>query len=230
MSSQKTVSKRPVGRPRANGKAQLTRDALLQAAAKLITRNGYTGTSIRMIAAELDITTASIFNLYPSKEKLLNSLIIESTKPFLSFYQELNALEFSPAVALYKSIVEEAKTVGSFDRDYVSIFNLPEMRRPEFAEVQAVRKKMVGHYRQLIEQGQANGEFVLCDLAWTAEQIFQLTETGASVDEALKSLTAEDGAKSTADFCLRGLLADPAVLMEIQSKYAQIDLSIFLDA
>lgn len=226
MSNFKT--KRPVGRPRSDGRDQLSRGKLLSATAKLMAANGYTGTSFRMIAAELDVTTASIFHLYASKDKLLNSLIAESTKPFLLFYEELLALELSPSVALYKSIFEETKAVSSFDRDHVSAFNMPELRRPEFAAVQAIRKKMVSHYQQLIEQGLKNDDFVASDPAWTAEQIFQLTETSALIDENSNKLTIENRAHITADFCLRGLLADPTQLENIRGKQGYIDARINL--
>ena len=75
--------KRPVGRPRANGKAQLDRSTLLLGTAKLIAANGYSGTSIRMIASELDVSTASIFHLFPTKDALLNALIAFVAAPSL---------------------------------------------------------------------------------------------------------------------------------------------------
>lgn len=225
----KIKTKRPVGRPRSDGGDQLSRGKLLAATAKLMAANGYTGTSFRMIAAELDVTTASIFHLYASKDKLLSSLIAESTKPFLLFYEELLSLDLSPQVALYKSIFEEAKAVSSFDREHVSTFNMPELRRPEFADVQSIRKKMVSHYQQLIEQGWENGDFVLSDATWTAEQIFQLTETSALIDENSNKLTIEKRANITSEFCLRGLLVDPVQLEEIQRAQSRIDARINLD-
>ena len=45
-----TPARRPVGRPRGDGRPHLTRDEALLAAARLISAEGYTGASIRMIA------------------------------------------------------------------------------------------------------------------------------------------------------------------------------------
>lgn len=221
-----TETKRPVGRPRSDGGQQLTRDKLLKATAKLIAANGYTGTSFRKIAAALDVTTASIFHLYPSKEALLNALIAYAAAPSLHFYDELKALKLPAPNVLYKSIFEEAIAVSSVDHDYVSIFYLPELRRPEFAEAQAVRAEMVTHYRKLVEQGQKQKAFVVSNAFWTAEQIFQLTETSILADDQSMKLSIVERARETARLCLRALLINPEQLNSIEASAKEISLNI----
>ena len=70
-----TTKKRPVGRPRADGKAPLTREAVFAVAAKLIATHGYVGTSLRMIAEPLDARAPSISRMFGSKRHLLIELV-----------------------------------------------------------------------------------------------------------------------------------------------------------
>lgn len=229
MSGENKATKRPVGRPRADGKAHLNRETLLKTTAKLIAANGYSGTSIRMIASALDASTASIFNLYPSKEKLLNALIAFAASPSLEFYEKLNELSAPPPVALFKSIFEETRAVASVDRDYVAMFYLPELRRPEFTEAQSVRARMVEHYATLIRKGIEGGLFRNVDPQWAAEQVFQLSETSILTDGLSTPEEAVNKALETADFCLRGLMTSHESMEQIERDCAQIDLSIEVD-
>lgn len=229
MNSLTSNTKRPVGRPRADGKAHLDRKTLLLTTAKLIADNGYAGTSIRMIATRLDVSTASIFNLYPTKDALLNALIEFVAAPSFEFYGKLKKQKAPAAVALYKSILEEAKAVLSVDRDYVATFYLPELRKPEFAEAQHLRARMVSHYAALIEQGMRESVFRTVDPDWTAEQVFQLTETSILAGKPADHSEAERRAIATADFCLLGLLSSGERLNEIGGKAHRIDLSIKIE-
>ena len=229
MNELKQKKKRPVGRPRADGREHLAPDDLLRVTAKLIAQNGYTGTSFRMIAKELDVTIASIFHLYPSKEKLLIAMISYASRPSLDFYGQLDASTAQPAAKLFKAIVEEFRAVSSVDRDFVAIFYLPELRRPEFATAQQIRAQMVDQYRKLIRQGVMVGSLEVADEVWSAEQIFQLTETNIIAGNSIDAADIDRRALETARFCMRGLLKDQGQLDDIESEAAKVDASIVVD-
>jgi AcrR family transcriptional regulator len=53
------------------------RQRILDVAAKLFAQRGFSGTSIRDIAAELDIANPSIYHHFKSKEEILEQLLIE---------------------------------------------------------------------------------------------------------------------------------------------------------
>ena len=216
-------SRRPIGRPRGDGRPHLTRHEALLAAARLISAEGYTGASIRMIAQELGVATASLFNLFPSKDALLNELVVYLAQPSLDFYRRLGGFSLAPDVALYKSLYEEAFVVASVDPALPAIFYLPELRKPQFGPAQKARAALVGHYRALIGAGCADGAFV-CDLPdLAAEQMLQLTET--SVLAALPESPA-DHAHASARLALRGLLARPERLDAVKAQAQRIKLTI----
>ena len=108
--------KRPVGRPRSDGKPHLTKSEVFKVSAKLIAQYGYAGTGIRLIASELDISTASFFHLFGSKDAMLNQLIVFATQHSLDFHARVRALNLPPEIALYKSLFEETRAVASADR------------------------------------------------------------------------------------------------------------------
>lgn len=224
----KASAKRPVGRPRADGRPQLTRGAVLYAAAVLIAEKGYSATSIRMIAETLGAVPASIFNLFPSKDALLNELIGFVSEPSLKFYQSLNALDLPIGVSLYKSIFEEVIAVSSADEHLPALFYLPELARPEFAGAQTVRAELVSHYRNIIAAGCANGDLQTDSIDLAAEQAFQLTETSIIASKTTSAMSVHDQARITANLCLKGLLVEPGKLPLIEEAAHKVDLTILI--
>jgi len=220
--------RRPVGRPRGDGKPHLTRQRVFEACTRLIAQHGFAGASIRMMANALEASPASLFNLFGSKDGLLNELIDYAAQPSLTFYQALLEVDVAPEIQLYKSIYEEVVAVASADRDFVGIFYLPELRKPQFESAQAVRARMVAHYAKLIERCVETGVVETVSVELSAEQIFQLTETSILAPQLSSTLPPKAQAKETAEFCLRALCFDQHRLGAIQNAAAKIELSIEL--
>lgn len=219
-------ARRPVGRPRRDGKAHLSQEQVFDVCARLIAQHGFAGTSIRMIAAELDASTASFFHLFKTKDDLLNALIAYAAGPSLRFYDQLGALGLPPTITLFKSIHEETRFVTSVDPDYAALFYLPELRKPAFQPAQAVRASMVAHYQRLIKAGVDEGTLRAAVPELAAEQVFQLSETSILVDMQARGLTPERQAELTAAFALRGLLVDPENVGAISEAAASIELQM----
>lgn len=220
--------RRPVGRPRGDGKPHLTRQRVFEVCTKLIAEHGFAGTSIRMMASALQASPASLFNLFGSKDGLLNELIAYAAQGSFAFYEAINDVDAAPDVLLYKSIYEEVFAVASADRDYVGIFYLPELRKPEFSSAQTVRAKMVAHYAGLIEQCSKSDLLNIGNVQLVAEQVFQLTETSILAPGLTDMLSPADQARQTAEFCLRAMHCSGPRLRSIEHAAAKIDLRIAL--
>ncbi|OCB46216.1 TetR family transcriptional regulator [Mycobacterium vulneris] len=63
--------------------AGATRERLVEAAVRLITRHGFAGTSLQMIADELGFTKAAIYYHFRTREQLLSAVV----EPFLARLQ-----------------------------------------------------------------------------------------------------------------------------------------------
>ena len=220
--------RRPVGRPRGDGKPHLTRQRVFETCTRLIAQHGFAGTSIRMMATALDASPASLFNLFGAKDGLLNQLIAYAAQGSLAFYQSIRAVKAAPDVLLYKSIYEEVIVVASADQDFAGIFYLPELRMPEFEAAQAIRARMVAHYAELLAQCVQAGRIETDTVALVAEQMFQLTETSILAPQLSDTISPEQQAAATADFCLRGLGVRDTELRAIRQAAADIALRIEL--
>lgn len=216
----------PVGRPRKNGKPHLTRELVFVASAKLIAENGFAGAGVRAIAAALDASPASLFHLFGSKDGLLNELIAFAAGPSIQFYANLEALDLPPAVAIFKGVFEEAQAVAQADRDHAALFYLPELRQPAFAPAQELRATMVAHYKRMIDAGVVSGVLISQFPALAAEQAFQLTETSILAGPAAGQIDPTEQALATARFFVRGILADPQELPDIERAARRVDLGI----
>lgn len=220
------MKKRPVGRPRADGKPQVSRSGILLAATGLIAKYGYSGTSLRMIADELDIQAPSILNLFKSKERLLVELVAFLSQFSLEFYEALNREKTDPDVCLYKMVYEEVIAVSGANSDVTAIFYLPELRLPAFKEAQEQRAKMISHYKVQLSLGVEKGLFYPMNEVLRAEQVFQLTETAIIALDSGQFGSVEQQAKSTADFVMQGMLVNPQRLPEIIKQALAIELKI----
>lgn len=220
--------RRPVGRPRGDGKPHLTRQRVFEVCTKLIAQHGFAGTSIRMMATALEASPASLFNLFGSKDGILNELIAYAAQGSFAFYEALSEIDATPEVLLYKSIYEEVIAVASADRDYVGIFYLPELRKPEFRSAQAVRAKMISHYAELIEKCARGGVLDVGNVQLQAEQVFQLTETSILAPSLADVLSSADQARQTSEFCMRAMGCSETELRSIAKAATKIDLQITL--
>lgn len=219
----KLKDKKPVGRPRADGRPHLTEWEVYGAAAKLIARDGFAGTSIRKLASELGVTTASVLHLFKTKEDILNRLICFAAAPSLAFYERMQARSESAKVLLYKSLYEETLLVASAAKEFPALFYLPELSKPAFAPAQAVRRTMIRHYESLIKRGQERDEFESLNPSLTAEQFFQLTETSILAGAAANRLSPAEQAEATASLCLRAILKKKRSIESIVRNAAKLD-------
>lgn len=178
------------------------------------------------MADALDSSSASLFNLFGSKDDLLNELIAYAAQGSLSFYDSLSEVKATPEVLLYKSIYEETIAVACADRDHVGIFYLPELRKPEFSTAQAIRAKMVSHYANLISECTNSGALKATNVELSAEQVFQLTETSIISPHLRVNTEPESLARETAEFCLRALQFDEASILTVRNAAALINLRI----
>lgn len=71
---------------------EATRQALIEAACRLFTRDGYAATSIRNIAAEAGITGGSVYNHFAGKEEIFTAVIL-AYHPIMRVLPSLNQVQ-----------------------------------------------------------------------------------------------------------------------------------------
>ena len=219
-------ARRPVGRPRGDGKPPLERRQVLMEAGRLITEHGYASTSLRMIAEALDTSAPAIAQRFGHKAQLLNELVNVMADFSVRFHQSLKKLDLPADVRLYKMVHAEVQALAGADHAPISVFYLPELRRPEFKSAQDARAKMMRFYHDVIEEGKQSGVFHAVPVAVAAEQVFQLTETVIIALDRSVLGSPSDLAMYTADFALRGLLTRPSRCKRIRQAAEKIEIAM----
>ena len=191
----------------------------------MIAEFGYAGTGVRMIAAGLGASPASLFNLFANKDEILNGLIAYMAAPSLAFYEEMKGVQ-PPAAALYKMVHDEVLLVASADRAFPALFYLPELRRPQFEAARQTRRDLIACYQHQIVAGVADSSLTCARPALAAEQVFQLTETCILMEPDAEIPAPRELARLTARFALRGLLRSPAMLDEIETQADRLTAKI----
>ncbi|MBL6690941.1 MAG: TetR/AcrR family transcriptional regulator [Pseudomonadales bacterium] len=220
------VAARPVGRPRADGKPPLDRRQVLMTAGQLITEYGYAGTSLRMVAEALGTSAPAIAQRFGNKAELLNELVTMMSDVSVRFHAGLEEMNLRPDVRLYKMVHSEVLALAGAEHAPISVFYLPELRRPEFKAAQEARAKMMRFYFDAIGEGIESGVFHPVRVVIAAEQVFQLTETIIIAQDRSTLGEPAQLAEQTADFVLRGLLAKPGRAESVRLAAGKIDLSM----
>ena len=228
--SQTGEAKRPVGRPRADGRPPITREAVFEVTARLIASHGYAGTSLRMIAAELGASAPSISQMFGAKHQLLNELVRTMAGVSIAFHEKLASMELQPEVRLYKMVFEEVLAVSSANESMISLFYLPELRQNEFSAAQQARDDMMGFYRETLTRGISSGVFREVNPAIATEQVFQLTETAIIARSPRKLGAPASMAADTAELVLRALLDRPSRLPRIAASARRVNLQMLPSA
>jgi len=68
---------RPPGRPTETSRGKRSKDAIVQAAIRLLAQRGYRGTSLAAVAAEVEMSQPGLLHHFPSKERLLLAVLEE---------------------------------------------------------------------------------------------------------------------------------------------------------
>ncbi len=75
--------------------SETTHDKILEVSAKIFAEKGYSGTSVREIAEELNITKAALYYHFPSKEAIFSACLTYSLDSIVCALEELSKSENS---------------------------------------------------------------------------------------------------------------------------------------
>lgn len=136
------------------------RAEILEAAKRLFASRGYHATSMRDIAAELDLQGGSLYAHIASKEDLLWELVSRAAHRFVSDAGAVQEQEPDPRVRL-RRLVEAHVAVVTGDPENAIVFHHEwrclSLERREI--IAAQRREYEGYFRRAIADGAAAGIF-----------------------------------------------------------------------
>jgi AcrR family transcriptional regulator len=197
------VSTRPgPGRPRhrEGASARSGRDDLLEAAATLFVEQGFAATSTRAIAQRAGVRQASLYYHFAGKDDLLAELLDVSVRPTLDAAAALDQLDLEPAEHLRRLVLADVRTLASAPHNIGTLYLLPEVQQPRFAEFQAERNRLEAEYARL-------GALVAGDhpdspaARRRGEILLQVVEV--TIHQSRRRTPDDDDAAAVAEACLR---------------------------
>lgn len=185
------------------------RDQILATAQKMMRSNGYQGTSMRDIAAALQIEAASLYNHISSKEEILRSTCFGMAAKFQTGIQEVNDIYFNAEEKLRMAVKNHIQILTeNLNASFVFIHewrNLADDARKEFV---VLRDDYEKELRKILVNGEEEGLFnevnnkfavltILSSINWVVEWYRPDGE-----------MTSDQIASKLTDFILSGLKKD----------------------
>ncbi|APT84311.1 TetR/AcrR family transcriptional regulator [Corynebacterium aquilae] len=133
---------------------------ILQAALALFAERGYYGTSMADIAASIDMRASSLYNHYSSKHELLATIMTHSQMDLLAAHGAALAGKATPTQQLAASM-DCHLTFHAQRQQEVLVANreVKMLQDPERTMLTQLRRDYVSRWVNILERGNAAGEF-----------------------------------------------------------------------
>jgi len=135
------------------------KEEIIQTAAHLFTKMGYKNVTMRVLAAEIGIKAASLYNHIQSKQEILSNIILRLSEQFTSNMETVSQSDLNAIDKLKKIITSHIDITLNNPNGMASLQNdwmyLEEEHLPYYKKM---RKEYEENLRQIIKQGIAQGE------------------------------------------------------------------------
>ena len=182
------------------------REQIYQAAGALFRRRGYTATSIRDIARELDLQGGSLYAHIASKEEVLLALVSAAADRFFAAAGHAARAATAPDDHLRALIRGHVGVVaGSIEQATVFLFDWKHLSAPHREAIGARRDEYERLFRDAIAAGIASGDFAPADPKLAATMILSALNGLALWYHRDGPLRADELADRYADLLLGGV-------------------------
>ncbi|MEA2498858.1 MAG: hypothetical protein QOH26_1263 [Actinomycetota bacterium] len=208
---------RKLGRPRAaqGVGGEDPRAEILDAAAALFTKVGYTRTTTRQIAEAVGLRQGSLFHYFSRKQDILEELLNSTIEPAIATATWLETIEAPPEVKLFLLVEQDATNLCSLPHNLGSLYFQPEIKSDDFASLWENRDKLRGMYLHLIEEAQAAGSFEVETPNEATDLVFGLVESVCTWYRTGERSPADVG-RAVAKAALQTLLPSSASVTRIE--------------
>lgn len=152
--------------PRVVRKHNKRREGIVEAAAVVFGERGYHRTSLEDIAENLDLTRASLYHYFPSKDALLAACLDagadQANTRLATVFEENSEQDADTRLAalIRTQLIIITREAPELSRLFLSAMDWPSTFR---AQAKSLRDRHDGFFRDVIEHGIAAGEFQCAD-------------------------------------------------------------------
>ena len=185
----------------------MTREGILEAAARIFGEKGFHATSMNDIAEAVNLQKASLYYHFASKQEILIAILDYALDLINSRLELVLSQPLSPDEKLRQSMVSYLQTIAE-NRELSAVLLL-ELRSldPELKARHASRReKFERHWRDLISEGKQAGVFNSVDPSLTGRAILGVMNWTVTWYRRDGPRSATEIANQFADLLLQGLL------------------------
>jgi TetR/AcrR family transcriptional regulator, cholesterol catabolism regulator len=184
----------------------LTRQGILEAAARIFSEKGYHATSMQDIADEVNLQKASLYHHFSSKQESLFDILDEALDLINTRLEGVLSQSLSPDEKLRQAMISYFQTIA--ENRNLSAVLLLELRSldPDLKINQAARReKFERIWRDLIIEGKQDGIFCDVDPSLTGRAILGVMNWSVTWYRSDGARSAKDIADLFASLFLEGL-------------------------
>jgi AcrR family transcriptional regulator len=139
---------------------------ILDAAAELFGERGYDAVSLEDVADRLDVTKASLYHYFPSKDALGSAAIETLGDEWTTRLERLPGAAAGTPQERLRALIHGQVTVAV--RDYPAALRLflspNDWPEPQRASIKALRRRHDELFRSVVDEGVAAGDFTVIDV------------------------------------------------------------------
>jgi AcrR family transcriptional regulator len=184
------------------------REAVLAAAATLMGRNGYSGTSLVELAEILNVTKPTLYHYVGSKEELFSEIVARSQRNTIDFIQAVVDEETTAYEKLRKILLGYIEIVNSDFGTCVIFSNSPELGTKTRLQIRARAREANELIHRVLEQGRKDGTLRVADAGVALHTIFGALNWSPNWFKPNGRLPLREIAEQQVDLLLNGVRGD----------------------
>ena len=207
--------------PSADSRFGRRRVAIIKRAAHVFGRKGFHGTTLEEIAADLNVTKASLYYYFSTKEELLYEVHLLSMQDVLARVESIRAASDSPVEQMEAAITEHLRVLaGDYEGAFLlqQEYNLPEEYRVQIVRLRDRYEKIL---LEIVQQGERQRVFRVKDARVAVRVLLGGINWFLRWYRSSGRLTVDEIAAAYVDFVFYGLLASPTTFSDAHGRGAR---------
>jgi AcrR family transcriptional regulator len=140
------------------------KEQILNAAARLFRKKGFAATTVRMIASEMKMEAASLYNHISSKQEILKELLFLVAGKFTLGMDEINSGPFSPLEKLEKLVLLHIRlALEQPDAVALILGEWIHLEEPDLQDFIRLRTDYESRFKRIIDEGLLAGQLKALD-------------------------------------------------------------------
>jgi len=179
---------------------------IIDTAASLIKKNGFENTSMRDLAAALEIEASSLYNHISSKDEILKAICFEIASEFIKSIYEVNDIYFDAEQKLRMAIESHILLLTQqTDKAYVFVNEWKKLKNGDLKVFIALRDVYQKGFETIVQNGEDEGLFNEVDQKFAVLTILSSLNWVVEWYSPEGSMSAKEIADKLTSFILSGL-------------------------